>query len=139
MAVWLSKPAEQQRDTLMRSSIALYNSLAADYDTHWQAPHRRAYDDLAWEYVQPLLPAVPGHVIDAGCGNGRWAARIAGLGHSVTGIEQAPAMAEAARTSVRTDRFRLVEGPMEEVELPEGRADLVLRSARCNTPSTRNV
>jgi SAM-dependent methyltransferase len=110
----------------MRSSIALYNALAPDYDAHWEAPHRRAYDDLAWEHVQPLLPAVPGRVIDAGCGNGRWAARIAGLGHSVIGIEQAPAMASAARASLRTERFQLIEGSMEEVELPEGRADLVL-------------
>jgi SAM-dependent methyltransferase len=110
----------------MRSSIALYNALASDYDAHWEAPHRRAYDDLAWDYVQPLLPAVPGHVIDAGCGNGRWAARVAGLGHSVIGIEQAPAMARAARGSVRAARFQLIEGSMEEVELPEARADLVL-------------
>jgi SAM-dependent methyltransferase len=110
----------------MRSSIALYNALASGYDAHWDAPHRRAYDDLAWEFVQPLLPAVPGQVIDAGCGIGRWAARIVGLGHTVIGIEQAPAMAKAARASMRTDRFQLIEGSMEDVELPEGRADLVL-------------
>lgn len=126
MAAWLSKPAEHERDTLMRSSIALYDALASEYDAHWEAPHRRAYDDLAWEYVQPLLPAFPGRVIDAGCGNGRWAARIADLGHAVIGIEQAPAMASAAQASVRTDRFQLIEGSMEKVELPEGRADLVL-------------
>jgi SAM-dependent methyltransferase len=110
----------------MRSSIPLYDALAPGYDAHWEAPHRRAYDDLAWEFVQPLLPATPGQVIDAGCGNGRWATRIVGLGHTVIGIEQAPAMAEAARSRLGTDRFRLIEGSMEEVDLPEGRADLVL-------------
>ena len=110
----------------MRSSIALYDALASDYDAHWQAPHRRAYDDLAWEYVQPLLPAGAGRVIDAGCGNGRWAKRISGLGHSVIGIEQAPAMIDAARTIVQTARFQLIEGSMETVEVPEARADLVL-------------
>lgn len=110
----------------MRSSIPLYDALAPGYDAHWEAPHRRAYDDLAWEFVQPLLPATPGQVIDAGCGTGRWAARIVGLGHTVIGIEQAPAMAEAARSRMGTDRFRLIEGAMEEADLPEGHADLVL-------------
>ena len=110
----------------MRSSVPLYNALATSYDAHWEAPHRRAYDALAWELVHPLLPAVPGCVIDAGCGVGRWAERLVGLGHYVVGIEQAPAMARAARARLRTDRFELIEGSMEEVELPEGQADLTL-------------
>lgn len=110
----------------MKSSIPLYNALASDYGVHWEAPHRRAYDDLAWEFVRPLLPDSPGLVIDAGCGVGRWAKRIVGLGHTVIGIEQAPAMAEVARAGLAEDRFELIEGPMEEVDLPEGRADLVI-------------
>lgn len=110
----------------MRSSVPLYNALAADYDAHWDAPHRRAYDDLAWTFVQPLLPSLPGRVIDAGCGVGRWAERIVGLGHTVIGIEQAPAMADAARARLGTDRFELIEGSMEDVNLPDGGADLTL-------------
>jgi SAM-dependent methyltransferase len=112
----------------MRSSIPLFDSLAAGYDAHFsEVPHRRAYDDLAWEFVQPLLPAVPGYVIDAGCGVGRWAERLVVLGHSVVGIEQAPAMSEAVRARLPTDRFKLIEGSMEEVddELCQ-QADLVL-------------
>jgi SAM-dependent methyltransferase len=126
MAARVSEPAKRGKGALMRSSIPLYNALALGYDAHWEAPHRRAYDDLAWEFVQPLLPARPGLVIDAGCGVGRWAARIVSLGHTVVGIEQAPAMAAAARARLQTDRFQLIEGSMDEVELPEGRADLVL-------------
>jgi SAM-dependent methyltransferase len=114
----------------MRSSIPLFDSLAAGYDAHFaEVPHRRAYDDLAWEYVQPLLPAVPGRVIDVGCGVGRWAERLVALGHSVVGIEQAPAMAEAARARLPTDRFKLIERSMEEVGVDDElfqQADLVL-------------
>jgi len=110
----------------MRSSVPLYNVLAADYDAHWEVPHRRAYDELAWNFVQPLLPVVPGRVIDAGCGVGRWAERIVALGHTVVGIEQAPAMIDAARARLRTNQFELIEGPMEDVDLPEGQADLTL-------------
>ena len=32
----------------MRPSAPLYDALAVDYDAHFAAPHRRAYDDLAW-------------------------------------------------------------------------------------------
>ncbi|MEO8289045.1 MAG: class I SAM-dependent methyltransferase [Chloroflexota bacterium] len=110
----------------MRSSIPLYNALAADYDVHFEVPHRRAYDDLAWEFVLPFLPDTPGQIIDAGCGVGRWAERLVALGHYVIGIEQTPARAAAARNRWQTDRFRLVERSIEEVEPPEGEADLVL-------------
>jgi SAM-dependent methyltransferase len=110
----------------MRLSVPLFNALAADYDSHWKALHRQAYDDLAWEFSQPLLPKAPGHVIDAGCGVGRWVERLVGLGHHVVGIEQAPEMAKVARARVQSDNFELIEGSMEEADLPEGRADLVL-------------
>jgi SAM-dependent methyltransferase len=111
----------------MRSSIPLYDALATSYDSHFQVLHRRAYDDLAWEYVQPLLPAGPGRIIDAGCGIGRWAQRFLALGHAVIGIEQATAMANAARARLADNpSFTLIEASMEEVDLPEGEADLVL-------------
>jgi SAM-dependent methyltransferase len=110
----------------MQSSVPLFNELAADYDAHFDAPHRRAYDLLAWEIVQPLLPKASGRIIDAGCGVGRWAQRLIALGHSVIGIEQAPAMAAAARARLPADRFELIEGAMENVDLPSGRADLTM-------------
>jgi SAM-dependent methyltransferase len=113
-------------DSPIRSSNSLYDTLAPDWDAFYEVPHRRAYDELAWEFALPLLPAAPGCVIDAGCGNGRWAQRFVELGHSVIGIEQSAAMCAAARARLQTDRFSLIEGSMEQVELPEGQADLVL-------------
>jgi SAM-dependent methyltransferase len=111
----------------MRSSVPLFNSLAATYDRHFQVLHRRAYDDLAWEFVQPLLPPELGCVIDVGCGVGRWSQRLLALGHAVIGIEQAPAMANAARARLADNRaFTLIEGSMEEADLPQGQADLVI-------------
>jgi SAM-dependent methyltransferase len=110
----------------MQSSAPLFNALAADYDAHFDAPHRRAYDLLAWECVQALLPRPPGRIIDAGCGVGRWAERLIALGHFVVGIEPAAAMVSAARARLPVDRFELIEGLMEEVELSRGRADLTM-------------
>jgi SAM-dependent methyltransferase len=110
----------------MRSSVALFDSLAAGYDDHFQSSHRRAYDDLAWERVTALLPPPPELVIDAGCGVGRWARRLVGLGYRVIGLEQAPAMVLELRRRPIGDRFRLVEGPMETAALPHPQAGMAL-------------
>ena len=39
----------------VRSSAPLYDALAADYDAHFAAPHRRAYDELAWEVCAAVV------------------------------------------------------------------------------------
>ncbi len=109
----------------MRPSAPLFDALAAAYDEHFTVPHRAAYDQLAWERVEAALPEEPGLVVDAGCGVGRWAERLIGMGHSVIGIEPAPAMAQAARERNPGDQFTLVEGRMEDVEL-EAQADVVM-------------
>jgi len=109
----------------LSASIPLFDALAAEYDAHFDVPHRRAYDELAWELVQPLLPERRGLVLDAGCGVGRWASRLVALGYDVVGIEQAPAMAAAARAR-GLPRFRVLEQSIEEVVLGEGEVDVVL-------------
>jgi SAM-dependent methyltransferase len=108
------------------SSIALFDGLASHYDDHFLVPHRSAYDELAWERVVELLPTAPGRIIDAGCGSGRWAARICSRGHRLLGIEAASAMVALARRRGLGDAFTIIEGSMELVDLPEGSADLVL-------------
>src|SRR5207237_837238 len=81
-------------------STELFDALAPGYDEHFRVAHRRAYDDLAWEIVERLLPEQPGTLIDAGCGIGRWVPRILALGHRVIGIEQSTEMARRAADAV---------------------------------------
>ncbi len=110
----------------MRSSVPLYDALAEDYEAHFAVVHRRAYDQLAWEVVEELLPAAPGCVVDAGCGIGRWADAFLARGHQVIGIEQAPRMLAEATRRLPGSRCRLIAGRMEQVDLPPGLADLVI-------------
>jgi SAM-dependent methyltransferase len=109
----------------MRPSQALYSALAPSYGEHFEVPHRRAYDALAWERVRRMLPE-RGPVIDAGCGVGRWVGRLLGLGYEVIGIEQAPGMIDQARRAGYGPGFTLIEGSMETADLPEAAAGMVL-------------
>jgi SAM-dependent methyltransferase len=116
-------------DRVLRSSTALYDSLAPTYDEHYRVPHRRAYDDLAWDMCAAALPAPPAVVVDLGCGVGRWAERLLSRGYNVVGIEPSPKMADAAaaRLSPWMGRdFTLVRAAVEDVELAPGSVDAVL-------------
>jgi SAM-dependent methyltransferase len=114
--------------TALRSSISLYDALAAELESgFYDVPHRRAYDQLAWERVTALLPARGATIIDAGCGTGRWVSRLLDLGHRVIGVEQAPGMIQVLeRKRYNSRQFRLVAGPMEEVHIEPASADAVL-------------
>jgi SAM-dependent methyltransferase len=110
----------------MRSSIPLFDGLADHYDGHFAVVHRHAYDTLAWERVSTLLPARPGVVVDAGCGVGRWASRFAELGHRVVAIDHAPRMVARARTRVPSDRCTVIHAAIEDADVEEACADLVV-------------
>jgi SAM-dependent methyltransferase len=113
----------------MRPGTPLFDSLAADYDEHFTVAHRRAYDDLAWEFCAAALPAAPAAVVDVGCGVGRWAERLVDAGYAVTGVERSPAMATRAarRLSGRgPGRFDLLHRRVAEVELEPASVDAVL-------------
>ena len=103
-----------------------YDPLADAYDHEFNAPHRRIYDDLAWEVVTSLLPSAPATIIDAGCGTGRLAGRLVAMGHDVIGIEPSPRMADLASARWMADRFTLHRCRIEDAELPAGEAAMVM-------------
>jgi cytidylate kinase len=66
-------------------------------------------------------------VLDVGCGDGRWAARLVEKGaRAVVGVEAAPPMAAAARAR-NLERFTLLEASITACEL-EGEFDAILAS-----------
>jgi SAM-dependent methyltransferase len=108
-------------------SAALYDTMAQEYDSIFETPgYRRTYDLLAGEYIGGLLPPVPGVVVDAGCGTGRWASRWLALGHRVLGIEQSPQMIAELRQRNLGNNFRLIPHSMDTAEIEAGSADLVV-------------
>lgn len=108
-------------------STPLFDALADDYDHHFASTaYRRAYDDLAWERVEAVLPPLPAVVLDAGCGAGRWAERLAERGYRVVGIEPAPRMAQVARERLAPGPHVIHEASIEQAELDDEVADVTL-------------
>lgn len=106
----------------MRSSQPLYDLLAPTYEEHFQVPHRRLYDQLAWERVLATLPAPGpgvGPIVDAGCGVGRWARMLLAQGYRVVGIEQSPGMLAQLAERPLGCGFTLVRGSMTDIDLTE--------------------
>ncbi|NUT39772.1 MAG: methyltransferase domain-containing protein [Thermoactinospora sp.] len=78
-------------------------------------------DEPRIDAILDTLPA--GDALDAACGTGRLAARLAGRGHRVTGVDSSPEMLERARRRVPEGAF--LEGDLTAIPLPDGSVDLV--------------
>lgn len=72
--------------------------------------------------VRRRLDAWPaGEVLDAACGTGRHAVRLAERGHTVVGVDQSAAMLERARAKIPAGRF--LEGTLTDLPLPDASVD----------------
>jgi SAM-dependent methyltransferase len=75
--------------------------------------------------VWSILDAVaPGTALDAACGTGRHARRLAELGHHVIGVDASPAMLERARAALPQATFR--DGDLSALPLEPASVDLVV-------------
>lgn len=74
--------------------------------------------------VHAMLAELPvGRALDAACGTGRHAARLAELGHQVVGVDATPAMLALARKKVPGVDFR--RGSLADLPVQDGSVDLI--------------
>ncbi len=76
------------------------------------------------EFVRRHLAALPGPVLDLGCGPGQWTAHLHSLGTDVSGVDLVPEFVAHARAAHPGPGFRL--GSMTEVDVPDGSLSGVL-------------
>lgn len=104
-----------------------YDALADGYEAQFEAPHRKAYDDLCWEVVDELIGERQTlTIVDVGCGVGRWARPLVERGHTVIGIEPSADMYAAATAQNLGDQFQLQHATADDAEVAPGSADLVI-------------
>lgn len=79
-----------------------------------------------------------GVAVDAGCGTGRHAAFLAGLGYHAIGVDGTPAMLDVARE--QHPDLDLREGRFDALPVGDGEADLAVAAlAVCHVPDLRPV
>lgn len=99
-------------DRADRYAAAFAEAAASGADVHGEA-----------HLVHSLLSG-PSRVLDAGCGTGRVAVRLAELGHETVGVDLDPSMLARARADA--PHLRWVLADLAEFELPGGGFDLVV-------------
>lgn len=111
-----------------------YAEWAAVYDT-MQNALIRAEEGI----VDELLADVPaGRALDAACGTGRHAARLAALGHQVVGVDGSEAMLAVARPKLPHVEFRvgsLTALPIEDASFDLATCALALTHLEDPTPA----
>ncbi|HTZ29764.1 MAG TPA: methyltransferase domain-containing protein [Streptosporangiaceae bacterium] len=104
----------------VRSTRSSYDAVAADYAERFRheladRPLDRA---ILGAFADLVRAADVGPVADIGCGTGRVAAMLAGLGLQVSGIDLSPQMVTTARREHPGLRFEV--GSMLALDLPDG-------------------
>ena len=102
--------------TYLDKTRAAYDVVAADYAEYV----RPAMAELTWDraVLGGFAEVVRGPVADLGCGPGRVAGHLAGLGVDVRGIDLSPRMVEVARAEYPELSFTV--GSILELDLPDG-------------------
>ncbi|HEY3246293.1 MAG TPA: methyltransferase domain-containing protein [Phycisphaerae bacterium] len=82
-----------------RPAVQRYHDrVAPRYDATYDDAYWAWHDALTWDHLKPHLPEdLRAPVVDLGCGTGKWAAKIARSGFSVTCVDISVAMLEQAR------------------------------------------
>ena len=87
---------------------------------HDGASRRQSVIDTHVRRLLHLLPKPPAHILDAACGPGLYAVRLASHGYRVSAVDVGPAVVEHARTLARRNNVsRLVDARRHDLlELP---------------------
>jgi ubiquinone/menaquinone biosynthesis C-methylase UbiE len=107
-------------------TIPLHEHDVEDGYTAWAPSYDGPNPAIAREepIVHPMLASVPpGDALDAACGTGRHAAKLAELGHRVIGVDTTEAMLAIARDKVPSAEFRA--GRLEDLPIADASVDLV--------------
>ena len=117
-----------------RLMVARYDGLADWYDEEFQPS---PLEGDAWQVARRLIGEGSGALLDLGCGTGQYAAALAELGWTVTGVDVSEDMLRRARekgvNAVRADATDL---PFEDASFDAARVDLHAQRLR-RFPSRR--
>ncbi len=124
----------------MNRPFAAFGEQAFAYRDYPKGPSGRLRQEIAWRRVSTFLESiwdtasVPRSILDAGCGTGELALRLAQVGHQVVLLDPAEEMLSLAQCQAKALRPppafppQFLQGAIEEATdfFEEGRFDLIL-------------
>jgi SAM-dependent methyltransferase len=115
--VWSTHPGGDLEEL---TTVDAYRAWAEYYDE----PGNGLFD-LEEPIVRDILHGLPpGIALDAACGTGRHAERLASLGHEVIGVDISPDMLARARAKIPNGEFH--EGDLHHLPLSDDQVDVVV-------------
>lgn len=76
-----------------RNAAEKHDRIADEYEQQYESAYWRLYDALTWAHMTEVFDGVvPGRLLDAGGGTGRWAREFAKRGFHVDVVDLAPGM-----------------------------------------------
>ena len=107
-------------DVLRGDTVTAYGQWAGGYDEP-----RNSLFDVDEPVIDEILDGIPaGDGLDAACGTGRLAARLAARGHRVIGVDSSTDMVEVARRRLPDADFRV--GELEALPIEDASVDVVV-------------
>ena len=105
--------AKSRRSTVQR----YHDRVAPRYDESYDDAFWAWHDSLTWDYLKPYLPReARAEIVDLGCGTGKWAAKLAKSGYSLTCVDISHQMLEQAREKM-TRRNSLTRSEFVQADL----------------------
>ncbi|MFE3448853.1 class I SAM-dependent methyltransferase [Nonomuraea sp. NPDC059194] len=108
-------------------AAAFWNAAADSFDEEPDHGLRDPAVREAWRArLASWLPAPPSSVLDVGCGTGSLALLLAEEGHTVTGVDLSPRMAELARKKLAGRAAQVIVGDAADPPVGDTRFDVLL-------------
>jgi S-adenosylmethionine-dependent methyltransferase len=84
-----------------------YDSTAEDYDSSYDMPYWKLYNEITWANIQQFLPQRKNAcILDAGGGTGYWAIRLAHLGYHIELTDISENMLKVAKRKIANEQLQ---------------------------------
>jgi 2-polyprenyl-3-methyl-5-hydroxy-6-metoxy-1,4-benzoquinol methylase len=125
----MSEYNTENNEKRLRESQQYWDELAPTFDHEPDHGLRDPFIRETWtEFLKTWLPQTNAAILDIGCGTGSLSIVLAGLGHTVTGIDVSPAMISHAQAKAAAHGFQIEFHVMDAAfpVLPDQQFDVII-------------